>query len=469
MKKIFICLGICLMIFNSTFIASADNNTSIVYLRGVNNDEYSMFLSAYVYGYENESNSPIGLGTLRAVGEDLQSAFQEYLTNDAKAIYFRIDGYDTKTKTFTELAEVSELKIKINRQKSAGGFGSVLGNNYSVYHFENGKISQLEIVSSNLYEVEFLTNDLGYFVLIYNDNVMNFTFMLDENTIYKMYENLSVNDLIELPESPKKKGYVFDGWYYYTQDSGYPLDLEEGMLLRDVGNHAYARWRKISESSPLISVKYTVTFVTEEGMLVEEQTVEENTCASEPQAPTRDGFEFAGWYTDKELNEKYDFDTPVTAKTYLYAAWESVNDTEKDTPVSDNAETNNTDKITSDNQIIFTIDKTEYTVFGISKQMDVSPKIVNNLTMLPARYVAEALGATVEWNDGTVTITKDETVIEIYIGKETATVNGEEITLLSPAFIETDRTYCPVRFICESLGADVDWDEENRVVTITKK
>lgn len=66
------------------------------------------------------------------------------------------------------------------------------------------------------------------------------------------------------------------------------------------------------------------------------------------------------------------------------------------------------------------------------------------------------------------TPTKGNTVIEIYFGKETATVNGEEITLLSPAFIETDRTYCPVRFICESLGADVDWDEENRVVTVTK-
>ena len=58
--------------------------------------------------------------------------------------------------------------------------------------------------------------------------------------------------------------------------------------------------------------------------------------------------------------------------------------------------------------------------------------------------------------------------IIIYIGNNKAYVNGEEMALDSPAFIENDRTYCPVRFICEKLGASVEWNNDTREVVITK-
>lgn len=50
-----------------------------------------------------------------------------------------------------------------------------------------------------------------------------------------------------------------------------------------------------------------------------------------------------------------------------------------------------------------------------------------------------------------------------------AYVNGEEVILDSPAFIENDRTYTPVRFIAETLGVTVDWDEATQQVIITKE
>ena len=50
-----------------------------------------------------------------------------------------------------------------------------------------------------------------------------------------------------------------------------------------------------------------------------------------------------------------------------------------------------------------------------------------------------------------------------------AYINGTEQILDSPAFIENDRTYTPVRFIAENLDANVLWNAENRSVTITKK
>lgn len=42
------------------------------------------------------------------------------------------------------------------------------------------------------------------------------------------------------------------------------------------------------------------------------------------------------------------------------------------------------------------------------------------------------------------------------------------VKLDSPAFIENNRTYTPIRFISENLGADVEWDDEAKRVTITK-
>ena len=145
-----------------------------------------------------------------------------------------------------------------------------------------------------------------------------------------------------------------------------------------------------------------------------------------------------------------------TKSITLYAAW-----TENDN---------------SANQIILTIGDVSALVFGTVKANDVAPKIVNDRTMLPARFIAENLGAAVEWNGDKqlVTIkgkhlkTGEDITILITIGAETATVNDKEITLDSPAFIENDRTYTPVRFISEELGAGVEWTEAEQKVIITK-
>ena len=115
-------------------------------------------------------------------------------------------------------------------------------------------------------------------------------------------------------------------------------------------------------------------------------------------------------------------------------------------------------------------------MFGKTKSNDVAPKIVNGRTMLPARFVAENLGAVVAWNAEKQEVTvkgknaKDEDItILIYIDSDIAYVNDEQFKLDSPAFIENDRTYTPVRFISEQLGASVEWNEADKTVTITKQ
>ena len=202
--------------------------------------------------------------------------------------------------------------------------------------------------------------------------------------------------------------------------------------------------------------RYTISFESNGGSKVSNQTVTRNSVMKEPAAPTKENFDFDGWYSDKELKTKYDFSAKVTKSFTLYAKW-----TEKDNSV---------------NQIILTIGKKDAQVFGKAKSNDVAPKIEKDRTMLPARFVAENLGAKVDW-DGEkqlVTITgknlkTDENVtILITIGSATVKVNGKEIKLDSPAFIENDRTYTPIRFISENLGASVEWVEKEQKVIITK-
>ena len=114
------------------------------------------------------------------------------------------------------------------------------------------------------------------------------------------------------------------------------------------------------------------------------------------------------------------------------------------------------------------IEEKTASVFGEIKANDVEPIIRNDRTMLPARFVAENLGATVEWDaEARVVTVKSEAVeIKLTIDSAVATVNGVEETLDSPAFIENDRTYTPVRFIAEKLGKTVEWDASLKMVII---
>ena len=106
---------------------------------------------------------------------------------------------------------------------------------------------------------------------------------------------------------------------------------------------------------------------------------------------------------------------------------------------------------------------------GEAHTLDAAPIIRNDRTMLPVRFVAEAFGAAVAWDGSTATatLTRSDVEIMITIGAEFAVVDGEAVKLDSPAFIENDRTYMPVRFVAESLGATVEWDGTTSTATLT--
>jgi len=98
---------------------------------------------------------------------------------------------------------------------------------------------------------------------------------------------------------------------------------------------------------------------------------------------------------------------------------------------------------------------------GQQMQFEVPPIIENGRTLVPLRAIFEAMGAQVDWNNATqtVTATRGSTTVVLTIGSTSPTVNGQAWPLDVPAKIVSDRTLAPLRFIGEAFGGTVTWDE----------
>ncbi len=106
---------------------------------------------------------------------------------------------------------------------------------------------------------------------------------------------------------------------------------------------------------------------------------------------------------------------------------------------------------------------------GNQIDFDVSPQVINNRTMVPLRKIFESLGAVVDWDNATktVTATKDNTTVVLTIGNSKIYVNGSSIALDTPACVVNNRTLVPVRAISEAFGAEVNWDSVTQTVIIS--
>ena len=92
----------------------------------------------------------------------------------------------------------------------------------------------------------------------------------------------------------------------------------------------------------------------------------------------------------------------------------------------------------------------------------------NGRTVVPVRFVTEALGCKVEWRAATQTVTIDRGKIhvELTIGKKEITVLGVRKTMDTSAVLKAGRTFVPIRFVSEAFGCKVGWETKTRTVTI---
>jgi hypothetical protein len=119
----------------------------------------------------------------------------------------------------------------------------------------------------------------------------------------------------------------------------------------------------------------------------------------------------------------------------------------------------------------FVISSNIYEIGGVPYVMDAVPYIKDSRSYVPMRYLAQMLGAEIAWSeaDQTVTLTKEgETEVVFTIGSASYTVNGEAMTADVAPEIVNDRSFLPARFAAEAFGAKVGWDEATQTVIIVR-
>lgn len=121
--------------------------------------------------------------------------------------------------------------------------------------------------------------------------------------------------------------------------------------------------------------------------------------------------------------------------------------------------------------IAFTVGSNTFIFNGETKQLDVAPYIADGRTMVPLRALCEALGLTVNYDftkpdEKKVTISGAEDIV-LTVGSKTALIGGEAASLDAAPVIVSGRTMVPVRFLAEALGFAVDYSDG--VVTLTQQ
>jgi len=106
---------------------------------------------------------------------------------------------------------------------------------------------------------------------------------------------------------------------------------------------------------------------------------------------------------------------------------------------------------------------------GTELTFDVMPQLIDGRTLVPMRRIFESMGAEVDWNGDTqtVTATQDDNIIIMQIDNPVISVNGVDTELDVPPQLIDGRTLVPVRAVAEGLNADVEWDGDARAVIIT--
>jgi len=111
--------------------------------------------------------------------------------------------------------------------------------------------------------------------------------------------------------------------------------------------------------------------------------------------------------------------------------------------------------------LLMKLDSKSYTLNKVQKSFDVTPVIVEGRTLVPIRLISESFGADVDWDDLTKTVT-------VKLGDKTLNIKiGEKLPGMDvPAQIISGRTMVPLRFISEYFDANVVYNDSDRTIAI---
>lgn len=126
---------------------------------------------------------------------------------------------------------------------------------------------------------------------------------------------------------------------------------------------------------------------------------------------------------------------------------------------------------TTEGVISLKIGDTQAQINGKNVTMPVPARLVDGRTLVPLRFIGEAFGCDVQWNNDTQTAALKliDHKVQVPIGKKYALINDTEVPVQVPAQIIDGRTYVPLRFIGESLGAKLDYYPDSQQIIITTR
>lgn len=120
------------------------------------------------------------------------------------------------------------------------------------------------------------------------------------------------------------------------------------------------------------------------------------------------------------------------------------------------------------NQVKLTVGSSKAAVNNQTKTLEQAPVIINGNTMIPVRFAAEALGAKVLWdgNERKVTLLRGGKMIDLWLDSPDLLVNGQRITAEVAPRLMNSLTMVPLRVIAENMGWKVGWDQKTQLVTL---
>lgn len=115
------------------------------------------------------------------------------------------------------------------------------------------------------------------------------------------------------------------------------------------------------------------------------------------------------------------------------------------------------------------INDVNYSINGEGKKMDAKPFIKNDRTLVPLRCIVEAIGGEVNWDNDNrlVTVNSKGKNIELPIDSKTIKIDGKDVNIDQAAIIKGDRTFVPIRFIAENLDMVVNYINDTREIEIS--
>ena len=264
------------------------------------------------------------------IDNDKNSKFTELVPEPTKENYTFAGWYNGDEKfdfdaDTTNAPNVLELVAKWEKSKYTVQFVSDYGS-FADQTIEHGKL--IETDKLTIPTVEGYTFDGWYTDDTYTAK-FDFTQPIKSNTtVYAKWtandygvsfvtehgdpptsQNVTYNGTAKDPGKLTAEGYTFDGWYA-DEDRTIEFDFTQPIKSNTT---VYAKWT---------ANDYEVSFITEHGNAPASQNVTYNGTAKDPGKLTAEGYTFDGWYADAAYTTEFNFKTPITGDTKVYAKWE---------------------------------------------------------------------------------------------------------------------------------------------------